>query len=548
MRYIKKSTGFFAMLLAAVLLCAGCAASSVAGAGEAQSAQSAGTIEGSLTEEQARDALAERYATADVTVREPSIDLSEVTEAEGALPDIDAYPLSVEGTGDIDVEIFSSTEKAGTDRNGWLSDMARAFNEQGNVIDGKTVSVSIRAVTSGLATEYIVSGAAVPDAFTPSNRLWEEMIEAQAPQLGIECVCERLCGNTAGVIMDPDSYARFIQKYEVVTAKTVAEAVIAGDLAFDYTSPYVSSTGLNFLTQVLKGFDPDDPLSFTAKRRFAAFQAGIPAAAATTEQIVTNVTGETTAAVMESQASSGVDSMKDFVFTPMGVRHDSPLYVFAGTGAEKRAVVERFRDFCLTDEAQAAATADGFNANLSFEEQDPGMTGEQLEEAQNLWNASKDGAERTAAVFVADLCGADEAQVQQVKDVLSGAQKYILDRSYVGLVSCSDAAYIDVRPAAFTGSQPLAFSWQVQSLAAEGDGTGQADAMIAALSLVESVKEEIGDGVKPMVIVLAPQETGWDTEEARAIAEGLGIAIQVVPLDEAGVDARYWIRDVMNHA
>ena len=42
------------------------------------------------------------------------------------LPAIDKYPLSIEGGGDVDLEVFASGEKAGEDYESWLIDIAKA--------------------------------------------------------------------------------------------------------------------------------------------------------------------------------------------------------------------------------------------------------------------------------------------------------------------------------------------------------------------------------------------------------------------------------------
>jgi len=52
-----------------------------------------------------------------------------------------------------------------------LLDVAREFNRANIQVNGKPVSVRIRGIASGLATDYIISGKYLPDAFTPSNEL-----------------------------------------------------------------------------------------------------------------------------------------------------------------------------------------------------------------------------------------------------------------------------------------------------------------------------------------------------------------------------------------
>ena len=51
--------------------------------------------------------------------RKAAISDMDILSEEEELPSIENYPLSVEGTGEINIEIFSSPEKAGTGTDGW---------------------------------------------------------------------------------------------------------------------------------------------------------------------------------------------------------------------------------------------------------------------------------------------------------------------------------------------------------------------------------------------------------------------------------------------
>ena len=54
------------------------------------------------------------------------------------LPDLNkTYPYTIEGNGKVNVEIFASTEKAGSGKDGILNDIARDFNNQNQSIDGE---------------------------------------------------------------------------------------------------------------------------------------------------------------------------------------------------------------------------------------------------------------------------------------------------------------------------------------------------------------------------------------------------------------------------
>ena len=67
------------------------------------------------------------------------------------LPEITKYPLQVEGNGDIDIEIFTSGEKAGKDTDRWMIEVAEDLNRSNLTLpDGQSVSCSVRSIGSGL--------------------------------------------------------------------------------------------------------------------------------------------------------------------------------------------------------------------------------------------------------------------------------------------------------------------------------------------------------------------------------------------------------------
>ena len=95
-------------------------------------------------------------------------------DLNNTLPDISKYPPQVEKITSNYIEIFSSPEKAGSGTDGWLTEVAEDFNNAGIKIDGKPVSVRLRAIPSGLGADYITSGKYMPEAYTPSNDLGDK--------------------------------------------------------------------------------------------------------------------------------------------------------------------------------------------------------------------------------------------------------------------------------------------------------------------------------------------------------------------------------------
>lgn len=117
-----------------------------------------------MTTEQAYADLSgkmKRIGVQEVSVNPQQLDVSEFLDAKDELPDIDSsYPFVVEGNGDVNIEIFSSGEKAAeSGSDSFLTSMAKKFNTQHNKTSGdKTMSVSLRSIPSGTAAEYISTG------------------------------------------------------------------------------------------------------------------------------------------------------------------------------------------------------------------------------------------------------------------------------------------------------------------------------------------------------------------------------------------------------
>lgn len=67
-----------------------------------------------------------------------------------------------------------------------------------------------------------------PDVYIPSSYAWGEMLKAKG--IGAIKLTDRLIGNTAGILMEPNTYADFTAKYGDVTMDKVLEASLAATL------------------------------------------------------------------------------------------------------------------------------------------------------------------------------------------------------------------------------------------------------------------------------------------------------------------------------
>ena len=441
------------------------------------------------------------------------------------LPPIDKYPLSVEGRAEINVEIFSSTEKSNVKNDSWMEVMAKQFNAAGHTVNGRTVAVSVRPIASGLALDYIRTRTYVPPAYTPANELWGDMIKSTG--VDIELVEKRLTGNTAGVLLRKDIYDTYSAKYGEVTMEKVVEAVLNGDVVLGHTDPNVSSTGLNILARELKALDPNNPFSSTAVEKFRLFQSLIPPASPTTaEMIKVAEKGILNAMIMESQAWSTEPKVSDWKFTPMGVRHDSPMYVLEGISEDQRTALKLFVDHCKN--GQNSAGSFGFNKLDEFGGENLGFSGKELFSVQEFWKENKDGGDPVVSVFVIDVSGSmDGTKIVETKKALRNSMQYINESNYVGLVSYSspDQIAADVPISQFDAAQQALFAGAVNDLKI-GGSTATNSAIVVALDMLMKAKEAIPNAkLRVLVFSDGEQMGGLSLSSILGIVNGLAVPI-----------------------
>ena len=516
----KKNAGFLAVI--AVLLVGGITA------GVAISKRVSDTKE--LTYESAQkqlDKKLKKIKVSNVPARKATIEIMDSNLAE-ELPDISKYPLSVEGRGTINVEIFSSTEKSSSGTDGWLNEVAENFNKSHYTIDGEWATVSVRPIASGAAIDYIVSGKHVPEVYTPSNELWGEMVASE--NVKIDLIEKRIAGNTAGILVSRDTYKKLEEKYGKVDISVIVQATVASEISMGYTNPYASSTGLNFLVSALEEFDSADILSSNATAQFQKFQQNVPFVAYTTLQMREAAkNGVLDAFIMEYQGYYNATELRDYEFIPFGVRHDSPVYTLGAVSEQETALAKAFSEYCLSAENQKLAQKYGFNYQEDYKSAEWGLNGNQLESAQKLWKTEKDAGSPVMAVFVADVSGSmGGAPLQNLQTSLINASQYINATNYVGLVSYSTDVSVNLPIAKFDVNQRSYFTGAVEDLSALGN-TCTYDAVLVAMDMLldaqKKVQEETGMTVKPMLFVLSDGETnsGNTLSEIKPIVQALNI-------------------------
>ena len=516
-----------ALALASVLGVCALTACGGGGSGSGSHGSSSGKH---LSYEDAQTELDALLSKVDETrVENPAMDIytDEVSVAD-TLADIDTFPITVQGSGDINIEIAAPSEFTGDQPDDWLNVVAQRFNKSGAEINGKSVSVTVRKMASGEVVTYMTGGDYRPDLYIPSNYALGEMLTAGG--IGVEKLADRVAGNTAGMLIKKDIYDSFTEKYGEATVSSVLEATLAGDLTFAYTNPYTSATGLNILTAMLHSFDPDNPLSDTASGKLLDYQKKSPPVAYTTGVLRSQAAkGVINAMVMEEQAYINQPELKGYVYIPAGIRHDHPVYTFDYVSADKHAAAELFTQFCLSEESQKLASDKGFNRRDEYAGEDPGLDGAGYLAAQRVWKQNKNGGKPIIAVFVADTSGSMEGQpLRSLKESLVSASSYISEDNYIGLVSYSDDVLINLPPERFDAKQRAYFSGEVKALTARGS-TATYDAVLSACRIILDKKQEVPDA-KMMLFVLSDgeQNEGYSLDRITPVVEGLGVPVYTI--------------------
>ncbi|MFW6306863.1 MAG: vWA domain-containing protein [Bacillota bacterium] len=457
-----------------------------------------------ITTEKAMKNIEGLYA--DVSINRPTprkelVNLSK-TNMKDTLPSITEFPIMVDNTSSDYIEIFSSTEKAGKNKDGWLVDVAKDFNNAGIEVNGRPVSVEVRAIASGTGTDYIMAEKYLPDAFTPSNKLWGKMIESSGQEITL--IEERLVGNVAGVLFSKDKHDELIDKYGAINLKVITEAVAANEIAMGYTNPFASSTGLNFLLSTLSTFDENDLLSDKAVTGFETFQNNIPFVAFTTLQMRESAkSGALNGFIMEYQTyENSLDLKSDYIFTPFGVRHDNPMYSIGDLTDVKKEILQEFIEFSKTEKSQRLASRYGFNNLNDYKPEMSDVEGEVITQAQKLWKEKKHGNNDIAAVFVADVSGSmDGVPLNKLKESLLTGSQYIGSDHSIGLVTFSSDVNIALPIEKFDLNQMSYFVGAVKDMQANGN-TAMFDAIVVASKMLMEEKEK-NPNAKLMLFVLS---------------------------------------------
>ena len=469
--------------------------------------------------------------------RRAQIQLAGAQDITQMLPDIERFPLMNQpqaAGNDVVVEIFASTEKSGAGTDGWMVEVAEAFNAANQRLkSGQRAFVTIRKIASGTAYEFIASRKYLPDAFSPSSNLWGQM--AAAHNVNMTPIREKLLGNIAGIVMKKTVADQMKAAYGSLDVKNLIDAVVQGKLAMGYTDPFASSTGLNFLFTVLATFAGGNEqmmLDPSVVSAFENFQKGVPFVSQTTLQMRDSVEkgGALDAFVMEYQTFSKTQILQaGYEFVPFGVRHDNPLYGVGELSAEKLEALQMFAAFAEQAKFQKSAANYGFNPALDYASAFPAPSGAMLIQAQRLWKQKKDAGRPISAVFLCDVSGSmDGSRLNALKKSLLGGSEFIAQENSIGIVLFSNQVSVVLPIEKFTLAHKASFHAAVEDMTAGGQ-TAMYSGIVVSLSLLLDEKQK-NPNAKTTLFVLTDGETnaGLELKDVRPVIQALGIPIYTI--------------------
>lgn len=492
-----------------------------------------------MTTEQAYADLSskmKRIGVQEVTVTPQQLDVSEFLDAKDELPDIESsYPFVVEGTGDVNIEIFSSGEKAAeSGSDSFLTEMAKKFNNQHNkTADDKTMSVSLRSIPSGTAAEYISTGKYQPECYTPSNTLFGELVKNEGVELTVET--PRLAGNIAGILVSKNTADMLRTDYGEASVNSVLNATIDGKMMMGYSNPYTSATGLNFLLSALANSGSDNIVDTTAVESFQKFQTNVPLVSFTTQQMVQSADkGVVDGLVMEFQSYQNDPTLqRNYEFIPFGIRHDNPLYSVGSISADKKEVITAFVSFC--EQNKAVATKDGFNGMDDYTYVGKEFDGNTIAQAQSVWKEEKDSGIPIVAEFVVDTSGSMRGEpINALKTAMINTIQYINDDNYIGIIGFDSEVREYLPIDKFSLNQKTLYKGAVNSLDASGN-TAMYNGLCVAMDRIYQKSQELGGNCTPIIFVLTDGDsnTGCRFSETKDIIAGMNIPIYTISYNYA---------------
>ena len=492
--------------------------------------QNVGKTESTVTMEKSVKELQTLYKNIDV--KKANIQRSSsVANNEQAtiLPDISEYPFIVNPTTEDFITIYASTEIANESNNSWLRVAAENFNKSNLKIGNKPISVGIRSMESNLAADFIIAEKYTPEAYIPCSEIYGALLESNGKKYAK--VSDEIAKNVSGIVISKKIKQNIESKYKNSDINTIINSVLNGESIIGYANPLSNEDGLNYLLTILAIFNEKAPLDESATNKLKTYQDKIPyvpyEATQLQESLRNGIIDGFATNYKTYYTTPGLRNSYDFI--PFGIEQNSPVYAIGNLTEIKSGILNKFVEFCKSDNAQKKAKELGYNELQDYNYSGYKYSGKQILEAQNLWKKEKNGSNDLSAVFVADISGSMQGSpILKLKASLNRASSFIDENTNIGLVTFSDKVTITLPIAKFDNIQKSYFVNAVKNLKASG-GTAMFDAIVVAENmLIEQQKNN--PNTRLMIFVLTDGESnrGYEFDDIAEITRGIRIPIYTI--------------------
>jgi len=440
-------------------------------------------------------------------------DLDLSNEAQ-SLPDISDYPFVVNPTTANFITVYSTLPE--------ITQAANDFNDAAVIVDGKQVSVGVRAVDSALGTNFILPSSSHPlGKYTPSI-----LIPASELYGGILSYRDIQCNLIANATVRDLSGIVTTNKASVKTFSDLVQRIHNGELTIGYVDPLQDTDSLNFILAVLHEFDSTQPIGEVAVEGLKKLQDNVSYIAHESPQLKRSfLRGILDGYVLNySTYKNTSEYNSDHTFIPFGVPQSNPVYTIGDLTSTEQLTAQKFVEFCK--KAATASASDSFVVSYKSNiEVTSGIAGE----LRSVYRSIKGGSSNTTAVFIADTSGSMKGKpLLRLKTGLRGAINAINPNNNIGLITFDSFVNIALPIAPFDGKQQSYFSNAISNMT-DGSTTAMYDAIAVGLKMLLEYQDENPD-TKLVLFVLTDGDSneGIDFNRIRPAIAGLRIPIYTI--------------------
>jgi Ca-activated chloride channel homolog len=470
------------------------------------------------------------------------------------VPDVSTFPLygaqPSSDSGKLYVEIFTSVDKGNGDRpdERWLVDVAEAFNQQQNRVDGQVIQIGIRGIASGIAAEILAAKKAQPAGYSPTSALWLEKLKQQG--IAAKMIEPKLMSDCGGLAIEGKAYQQLASKGEVTFARLL-DQILAGQFKLGYANPYISTASINLLYQILwqaAGHDKDGkPLMVSEINSpqmisvFDTFQKQVTVMGLTAIDLKDIFLRDSSQ--LQVFASGCIDyaqikntpGHEQLGFVPFGTSHNNPLVGFEWNTNAEREALRQFAKFAVSPSMQQRLPNQGdISQSLKQYKFISPPSGAVIEAAQALWKRRKDGGKTVYLEMVIDTSGsmAENERLKAVQAALKAASQQINSGNQVGLITFSDRPVRRIKFAPFNELEKKRLLTAIDELQPDG-ATALYDALAVGIGDLMDQQKRDPDGLFSILLLTDGERTeGIELAAIRDVIKQSGIRIYPIAYGE----------------